>query len=697
MTDVTINVTVTEGGTIDADLSAATTVSTTVETGAQIISEVTGGAKGDKGATGATGPTGATGATGATGSQGSAGACGVSGVSGVSGVKGDTGACGVSGVSGVSGVTGVPGACGVSGTAGTNGTNGACGVSGTTGACGVSGVNGIPGPTGVTGATGPAGSDGQSFTWRGTWDILTVYALDDVVRGSDGTDYISVQNANVGNDPTLDTMHTFWDIMVIQGPVGPTGPQGACGVSGVAGACGVSGVAGVAGACGVSGVAGACGVSGTTGACGVSGVSGVAGAAGGAAAWLGPWVTATPYAVDDIVSNGGSSWICIVAHTSGASTEPGVGGSYTDDWLLVAQKGACGVSGTTGSVGACGVSGTTGACGVSGVAGTAGACGVSGVAGACGVSGVAGTNGACGVSGVAGACGVSGVAGACGVSGTTGACGVSGVSGVTGVPGTNGACGVSGVIGATGPALTGSILAYGGRTAPTGYLNCDGSAVSRSTYAALFAVVAPSQAITSISNATPAVVTTTGNHGLSTGDAVYLTTSSGLPTGLSVNTLYYVVRTAATTFNLSTTRANAYAGTKINTSSAGSGSHTLWDCPYGLGDGSTTFTLPDLRGRTPAGMDTTAGTAASRLTLAQTQGVYGNIGATGGEQGHQLTTAELAAHTHSIQTYAGAGGGGEIFTSNNVTPNTRNTASTGGDTAHNTVAPTQLVNYIIAI
>lgn len=36
---------------------------------------------------------------------------------------------------------------------------------------------------------------------------------------------------------------------------------------------------------------------------------------------------------------------------------------------------------------------------------------------------------------------------------------------------------------------TGTILPFGGTTAPAGYLLCDGSAVSRTTYAALFAVI----------------------------------------------------------------------------------------------------------------------------------------------------------------------------------------------------------------
>lgn len=35
----------------------------------------------------------------------------------------------------------------------------------------------------------------------------------------------------------------------------------------------------------------------------------------------------------------------------------------------------------------------------------------------------------------------------------------------------------------------GSIICYAGATAPTGYLECDGSAVSRSTYATLFAAI----------------------------------------------------------------------------------------------------------------------------------------------------------------------------------------------------------------
>ena len=61
---------------------------------------------------------------------------------------------------------------------------------------------------------------------------------------------------------------------------------------------------------------------------------------------------------------------------------------------------------------------------------------------------------------------------------------------------------------------------------------------------------------------------------------------------------------------------------------------------YGTGDGSTTFILPDYRGRNPIGLDDMGGSDAGRLNVTNT------LGGSGGEQLHTLTEAELAAHTH---------------------------------------------------
>lgn len=237
---------------------------------------------------------------------------------------------------------------------------------------------------------------------------------------------------------------------------------------------------------------------------------------------------------------------------------------------------------------------------------------------------------------------------------------------------------------------SGLMMPYAGVTMPTNWLNCDGSAVSRSTYANLFAALCPSLGNPTITIASPAVVTLTA-HGLLTGDAVYLTTTGALPTGLSANTIYYAVKIDANTFNLATSRANAYAGTKINTSGTQSGTHTINACPYGLGDGSTTFNIPDTRGRVLAATDQ----GQNRLNLNNTEGAYGNIGATGGEQSHTLVQTEMPSHTHqqtlgptigTVQTGSGKIGGGS---------NTSNVTNTGGDGAHNNVQPTLVVQHII--
>lgn len=79
MSDATINVTVTQGGTISADLNSSTQISSTVVPGGTITSTVTPGGKGDTGATGPAGPTGAAGPTGPTGATGATGAAGANG------------------------------------------------------------------------------------------------------------------------------------------------------------------------------------------------------------------------------------------------------------------------------------------------------------------------------------------------------------------------------------------------------------------------------------------------------------------------------------------------------------------------------------------------------------------------------------------------------------------------------------------
>lgn len=76
--------------------------------------------------------------------------------------------------------------------------------------------------------------------------------------------------------------------------------------------------------------------------------------------------------------------------------------------------------------------------------------------------------------------------------------------------------------------------------------------------------------------ATPAVFTKT-SHGLITGSKIRLTTTGALPTGLAINTDYFVVYLTANTFGLASSLANAVAETptRINTSGTQSGTHSL--------------------------------------------------------------------------------------------------------------------------
>jgi microcystin-dependent protein len=138
---------------------------------------------------------------------------------------------------------------------------------------------------------------------------------------------------------------------------------------------------------------------------------------------------------------------------------------------------------------------------------------------------------------------------------------------------------------------------------------------------------------------------------------------------------------------------------------------------YGTGDGSTTFNLPDLRGRVVAGQDDMGGSSADRLTNAS-GGLDGDtLGATGGAETHTLTTAELAVHSHANSlndpghshviepVYAGvtAGSGSArnqyspsaVATSAATTGISISNANAGSGSAHNNVQPTIILNYII--
>lgn len=179
----------------------------------------------------------------------------------------------------------------------------------------------------------------------------------------------------------------------------------------------------------------------------------------------------------------------------------------------------------------------------------------------------------------------------------------------------------------------GIISPYGAATAPTGWLLCDGSAVSRTTYAALYAVLSTS---------------------------------------------------------------------------------------YGSGNGTTTFNLPDLRGRAPIGKDDLGGSAASRITSGNAGFSGATLGAAGGDERLHGHTHTGPSHTHTgpshqhtpnaIASFVATGGtylafgsdfGVDIVTQtsaagtgNTGASGTGATGSTGGGATQN-VQPSIVVGYII--
>lgn len=144
---------------------------------------------------------------------------------------------------------------------------------------------------------------------------------------------------------------------------------------------------------------------------------------------------------------------------------------------------------------------------------------------------------------------------------------------------------------------SGVIFDYAGPTAPQGYLLCFGQVVSRTTYAALFAVL----------------------------------------------------------------------GTQ-----------------YGAGDGSSTFGLPDLRGRSVSGKDDMGGSAANRVT-AGISGIAGStLGAVGGSEAMHAHTHALSG-TAAAQAWSGSVGNTNIDHSHNAA-NIGNPTDTAQVVAFSTVA-----------
>lgn len=244
---------------------------------------------------------------------------------------------------------------------------------------------------------------------------------------------------------------------------------------------------------------------------------------------------------------------------------------------------------------------------------------------------------------------------------------------------------------------TGTEAYYAGLVAPSGWILEFGQAINRTTFLNLF------NAITA---------TNVGNtHGTTTIDGLSadmrgLGVEGALIEGTGISLGTTIVSVAASSMVLSA----AVTGTNTGV--------TFRILPYGQGDGSTTFTLPDRRGRFTAGRDNMGGTAAGNLT-GQTNGILGTkLNATGGEEQHVLTTPQLPSHNHTItdpghthafnttdiETQGNTGGQPHSTVATGAGNNLPAIASavtgitinnTGGGGGHNTVPPASISNMMI--
>lgn len=112
---------------------------------------------------------------------------------------------------------------------------------------------------------------------------------------------------------------------------------------------------------------------------------------------------------------------------------------------------------------------------------------------------------------------------------------------------------------------------------------------------------------------------------------------------------------------------------------------------FGEGDGSTTFNLPNLKGRTIVGLDTE-------------DNDFNTIGKTIGEKAHTLTVAEMPEHTHKFRASTKLGNDegtitfGERTSGSIISGNYGNAIQKEGSSqSHNNIQPSLVAIYIIKV
>lgn len=235
---------------------------------------------------------------------------------------------------------------------------------------------------------------------------------------------------------------------------------------------------------------------------------------------------------------------------------------------------------------------------------------------------------------------------------------------------------------------------------PTGWYFEYGQTIARATDLPLFNAI--TQQFTATTNATT-VLTSVSQNLTGLGLEGSILEGVGMATGATI------VSITATTITMSLAATNSAAGGALRA------------CPFGNGDGSTTFQLPDARDTVAAGRDNMGGTALGHLTTAGSNVNALQLNTVAGNQSYTIITANLPPYTPAGTLtvtgnvlgapFAGPfantfGSGGEYIaesTSNTVTqpititssPNIVGTPQGGTSTPFATVQPTRIRNVLI--
>lgn len=246
--------------------------------------------------------------------------------------------------------------------------------------------------------------------------------------------------------------------------------------------------------------------------------------------------------------------------------------------------------------------------------------------------------------------------------------------------------------------VVGTIKAYSGFIAPNQYVFAYGQEFTRASYPEALAALTSQQNI----NCSSGSPTLTG-----------LSSTEQLSIGSDIETS--CLNSGATIISKTTSTVTASSNAVISTSTSAR------FFPYGNGNGSTTFNLPDLRGRIVAGRDNMGGIASNRIPS-----VYSSLGGSGGNANVTLSTANLPPYSPSgsitngaittnitgspvVGSISAGVQGGSTYpnsvvnlgvigaTSTQAASTFSGNAQGGSSTPFSVIQPTQSYNYIIKV